>query len=101
MFILAQMSVRIFIHRAITALLFNARRQAKYSLRFPDLRAPPKGYSKKEKSILLGSALNEQGGGAGLCFCSDGSAGGGLRGNAEPSSLFLRKAEFDLMRRFY
>jgi len=32
------------------------------------LRAPPKNYSKKEKSILLGSALNEQAAGAATIF---------------------------------
>jgi len=48
------------------------------------LRAPPKNSSKKEKSILLGSALNEQAGGAGLFFYSLG------RGGIPPTPPFRR-----------
>ena len=50
--------------------LANARRRAKYSLHFLICARPPKIFSIKEKSILLGSALNEQAAGLASILCS-------------------------------
>jgi hypothetical protein len=65
--------------------LADARRRAKYSLHFPICARPPKIFSIKEKSILLGSALNEQGGGATYSLGRLGIPP--LNPPAEPSSL--------------
>ncbi len=67
--------------------LADARHRAKHSLHFLICARPRKIFPIKEKSILLGSALNEQAAGLASIFCS---------GAAEfpphpPSAVFLRE----------